>query len=102
VDFSLFPVTRRGAGLSSSKFLSRAPQAAIHLLALICSSTATLIANPQEGGISGEVADPQNGVVAGALSKLVNAAGVAIFAQRSDAQGKIALAAHKERRKELR
>jgi hypothetical protein len=43
-------------------------------------------------------------VVAGALSKLVNAVGVAISVQRSDAQGKIefAPAAHKDRRKELR
>jgi hypothetical protein len=68
--------------------LSRASQAAIHLLALICSFAATLTASTQEGRITGKVTDPQNVVVAGALSRLVNAAGAVISEQRSDAQGK--------------
>jgi hypothetical protein len=80
--------SRHSAGLSSSKLLSRASQAAIHLLALICSFAATLTASTQEGRITGKVTDPQNVVVAGALSRLVNAAGAAISEQRSDAQGK--------------
>jgi len=84
--------SRLSAGLSNFKFLCRAPQAAIHLLAVICTCAATLIANPQEGGISGKVAVPQNVVVAGALSKLVNAVGVAISVQRGDAQGIIEFA----------
>jgi hypothetical protein len=95
--------SRLSAGQSNSKFLSCAPQAAIHLLALICTRAATLIANPEEGGISGKVTVPQNVVVAGSLSKLVNAVGVAVSVQRSDAQGKIefAPATHKDRREEL-
>jgi hypothetical protein len=67
---------------------SRAPHAAINLLALICTCAATLTASPQEGRINGKVTDPQNVVVAGALSKLVNAEGAVISEQRSDAQGK--------------
>ena len=54
----------------------------------MCACAATLTASPQEARITGKVIDPQNVVVAGALSKLVNAAGVVIFDQRSDAQGK--------------
>jgi hypothetical protein len=80
--------SRHSAGLSSPKFLSRAPQAAIHLLALIFTCGATLRASPQEGRITGKVIDPQNVVIAGALSKLLNAAGAVISEQRSDAQGK--------------
>jgi hypothetical protein len=81
-------VSRHSARPSSTKFLRRAPQAAIRLLALICTCAATLTAGPQEGRITGKVTDPQNVVVAGALSKLVNAAGTVISEQRSDAQGK--------------
>jgi hypothetical protein len=84
---------RHSAGLSKPKFLSRAPQATIHLLVLICTCAGTLTASPQEGRITGKVTDPQNIVVAGALSKLVNAAGVVIAEQRSDAQGKFDFAA---------
>ncbi len=80
--------SRHRAGLSSSKFLRCASQAAIHLLALICTFAATLTASSQEGRITGKITDPQNVVVAGALSKLVNAAGMVISEQRSDAQGK--------------
>jgi hypothetical protein len=80
--------SRHSAGLSSTKLFSRAPHAAINLLALICTCAATLTASPQEGRINGKVTDPQNVVVAGALSKLVNAEGAVISEQRSDAQGK--------------
>ena len=83
-----FP-SRHSASLSSSTFHSRVPQAAMLLLALICTCAATLTASPQEARIIGKVIDPQNVVVAGALSKLVNAAGVVISEQRSDAQGKV-------------
>src|SRR6202789_1166199 len=81
-------LSRHSVGLSSTKLFSRAPHAAINLLALICTCAATLTASPQEGRINGKVTDPQNVVVTGALSKLVNAAGVVISQQRSDAQGK--------------
>ncbi|MGA7556876.1 MAG: TonB-dependent receptor, partial [Candidatus Acidiferrales bacterium] len=82
-----FP-SRHSAGLSNPKFFSRASRAAFHLLALTLACGATLTANPQ-GRIAGKVTDPQNVIVAGALSKLVNAAGVVISEQRSDAQGKV-------------
>jgi hypothetical protein len=54
-------------------------------LILICGTTLT--ANPQEGRITGRITDPHDVTVAGALSKLVNAAGIVIAEQRSDAQG---------------
>ena len=78
---------RHSAGLASHKSLSRAPQAAIHLLTLILICGTTLTANPQEGRITGRITDPHDVTVAGALSKLVNAAGIVIAEQRSDAQG---------------
>jgi hypothetical protein len=81
---------RHSAGLSNPKFLSRAPQAAIHLLVLICTCGATLTASPQGGRITGKVTDPQNVAVAGVVLKLFNVAGAPISEQRSDAQGKFA------------
>lgn len=80
--------SRHSTRLSNPKFLSRAPQAAIGLLALICACAATLAASSQEGRITGKVIDPQKVLVAGAKSKLVNAAGIVISEQRTDAQGK--------------
>ena len=76
-----------GAGLSSPKFLSPAPKAAIYLLALVVICGATLPANPQEGHITGKIMDPQNVAVAGVVLKLFNVAGAPISEQRSDAQG---------------
>ena len=81
-------LSRHSAAPSNPKFLGRAPQAAIHLLAFICTCAAALTASAQEGRITGKVIDPQNVLVAGALSKLVNAAGTVISEERSDAQGK--------------
>jgi Carboxypeptidase regulatory-like domain len=80
--------SRHSASLPSHKSLSRGPHAAIHLLALILICGTTLTANAQEGRITGKVTDPQDVTVAAARAKLVNAAGVVILEQRSDAQGK--------------
>jgi hypothetical protein len=75
------PASLYSAGLPSTELLSRASQAAILLLALICTCAATLAASPLEGRITGKVTDPQSVVVAGAQSRLVNAAGLVISEQ---------------------
>ncbi len=82
-------LSRHSAGRANPRSLSRAPQAAIHLLALILACSATLTANPQQGRITVNVTDPQNATITGVLLKLVNEAGVVISEQRSDTQGKV-------------